>query len=375
MFYTMDNFEIYDTVKDSGSIDPRWLEGSYIIRDSTDLNGVVIGRWRNRVGLGSLTSLEGQRSVYAPLGPYISTDRPSININQKLINFTPSGACIGGISLVTGIQEDHLIGFGFLSNKTGFIRYVNESNEVAEEVFTLPTSLTLEMDTIEWGFTKTHNNSNLYRPFSIWVNNKPVYIGNIFNQTGSSGALCARIFGGISTLPVGTVVADKFINSGDTVSLPTYATTDLVINSGQRLGLVRVMSRAPIRDMGPNSLLPNIVTNTHAEIVANTPPNLAEYLVAASATGEEMYGADAYPDLSSEAVLAVGMRVAASKNNPFAFDMKGTMRIRNQNVELGTFDVDLVPTISSILLERNPTDNLPWTAQDANSLMFGVKVE
>lgn len=375
MFYSMDNFEIYDEVKTTGSMDPQWFEGPYTVRGTLGTEGLLIGRWENRVALGANVPTVGQRSVYAPLGSYITPDRPSININQKLLNFTPGDACVGGVSLVTGVQEDHLIGFGFLSNKTGFIRYVNEANQVVEEIFNMPTALTLETDTIEWGFTKTHNNSDLYRPFSIWVNNKPAYLGNIFNQTGSSGALCARIFGGIATQAVGTTVTTKFLNTTDTINVPTYATTDLVINSGQRLGLVRVMSRTPTADTSPNSLIPNIVTNTHAEIVDNVPPNVSEYLVAASAAGEEMYASSAYPDLSSEAVLAVGLRIAASKNNPFAFDLKGMMRLRGQVKELDMFEVDLLPTLSNIMLERNPVDGLPWTAQDVNSLQFGIKVE
>lgn len=375
MFYHLDNFEIYDTVRTSGNIDPQWLNRVFSLKQTT-VDNLVITQWdggTGRVGLGTRVATTGQRSVYLPVGQYITEARNKINVSQKLLDFKVGPALIGGVSIVSGELDQHILGFGFSTTKTGFVRYVGPDQVVREEVFTLTTALSLEEDTIEWGFEKAVNDASAYRSFSLWVNNKPAYVGTIFNQVGSSGALAVRVHGAVSSLAPGATSGTGFLNSAVNVSIPVFGTTDLVVNDGARNGLVRVLSRGPTADLGPNSMTPNIMKGSHAEVVANKPPTTGEYLTAVTAAAEELFGSGAYTDLSSEAVLAVALQVVSQKNNPFAMDLEGTLRLSGVKRDIGLLPVDLTPGFTSVIMDRNPFNGLAWTALEANSVNFGIK--
>ncbi|MFO5225258.1 hypothetical protein RCL47_25500, partial [Salmonella enterica subsp. enterica serovar 1,4,[5],12:i:-] len=70
-------------------------------------------------------------------------------------------------------------------------------------------------------------------------------------------------------------------------------------------------------------MTPSQVLNSHADAVNEVPPSETLYLSANTASAEERWAAQAYPDLGSQAVLAVALRFVAGKNNPMAYDLQG----------------------------------------------------
>lgn len=374
MFHHIDNFEVYDSVRTTGTLDPTFLNLVYTTIQNADTNFLIrqYGS-NNRIGLGLRVATSGWRSVYLPLGRYLMNQN-RIVIGQKLLGFSPTSASILGLSLLDGNTDRQILGFGFNTLSSGFIVYTDEQNVVRRETFSMATSLSGVEDTIEWSFIKDVNDPSEYRAFSLWVNNKPAYIGSIFRQTGSAGELAARVYGAIATRAADTTTPDGFLNSTNSVTMPPYGTTDLVV-SDTRYGLVRALSRSGTIDTGPNTMASTESSGTHAEVVGAIPPSLTKYLTAIAADAEEMYGAQAFPNLSSEAVLAFGIRVLASKNNPFALDMEGTLRIGSTVASFGDIDVDLVPKFAQAYLERNPLTGLPFTPNEANTANFGAKVK
>lgn len=374
MFHRIDNFEVYDSVRTTGTLDPALLNLVYNIIQTNTTNFVIrqYGS-NNRIGLGLRAATTGQRSVYLPLGRYLMNQQ-RIVIGQKLLGFVPSNASILGLSLVSGSTDRQILSFGFNTPSNGFVMYTDSQNRVQREAFSLATSLSQVEDTIEWSFIKDANDPTQYRAFSLWVNNKPAFVGNIFRQTGSAGELAARIYGGVHTLAEGTSTPDGFLNSGTNITMQPFGVTDLVV-SDTRHGLVRALSRSGTSDTGPNTMASTESSGTHAEVVGAVPPTLTKYLTAIAADAEEMYGAQAFPNLSSESVLAFGLQVLASKNNPFALDLEGALRLGGTNASLGAIDVDLVPKFAQVFLERNPLTGLPFTPNEVNTANFGAKVK
>lgn len=373
MFYHLDNFQSYDVIRASGAMDTTWLSRRYDVRQSTSSN-LAIGAWsRGRTGLGTLANTVGQRSVYMNVGGMFENDT-KLNISQKLLDFQPSSASIGGVSLVGEGVDDHILGFGFSTRKSGFVRYVNADGIVTEEVFTLPTSMSLYEDTLEWSIEKFANHPKQYGAFTLWVNNKPAFAKPVFCQVGSSGSLAVRVHGAVSNLAVGSTSSSGFLNSASNVTIQKYGTTDLVISDGARKGPLRVVSRVPTADLTPNTMTPSVTAGVHATVAATDPPDESRFLTAASAASEELFGAPAYSGLSSEAILAVAVQVVAQKNNPFALELGATLRLAGNKREVGMFSTDLFPSYGLVVSEKNPWSGLAWTPGEANAVNFGIKV-
>src|SRR5690606_22849323 len=148
----------------------------------------------------------------------------------------------------------HRLTFVLMSLMSGFIAYAGVLGIVQRDYFSLSISLTGSQDVIEWTFEKTSDSRNDYGLFSLWVNNKPAYFGRVFCQVGAAAGLGARICGGVGVPAAGTTSSTGFITDTSSVSIPVCGVTDLVVNDGQRNGLVRVLSRAPTSDLGPNSM-------------------------------------------------------------------------------------------------------------------------
>lgn len=373
----IDDFEAYDVVRSTGSIDLEWITKRYEIRQTSTSNlrlmmSITDDPYRRPV-LANGAAVSGQRSVYLPLGQYLM-DHERITIGQKLVDYVPNGVAIGGISIVGPSTEQHILAFGFTNQRSGFVRYVNSEGIVTEDPFTLPTSLGGRYDTIEWTIEKQVNDRDEYRAFSLWVNNRPVYTDRVMCQIGSAASLHARILGGINTLAAGASSSSGFLNGGGNVTIPQYGITDLVLTDGQRMGRVRVISRSPDGDIGPNTMQPNIAVDAHADIVNQTPPSESRFLTAVQASDEERYWAQAYTDLSSENVLAVAVQVVGRKNSPDAWDTAPVFSYGSNSFSGVTIPTDLIPNFGTVILERNPWTNLNWTPLEANGLQFGVKV-
>lgn len=373
----MDDFSVYDTVRTSGSIDLTWLTRYYDVRQTTTNNlryqdSITSEPYRRPV-LKTTAATTGQRSVYLPLGQFLM-EHDTITIGQKLVDFSPSSVAIGGLSIVNPASQQHVLAFGFSGIKSGFIKYVNSDNIVVEDSFTLPTSLSGHYDTIEWTFQKDANSRSEYRMFSLWVNNRPVYAGNIFCQVGAASALAARVLGGISTLANDATSVSGYITSGSNVTIPAYGTTDLVVTNGVRTGRVRVISRMPVGDIGPNTMNTSESVALHAELVNTAPPSESRYLTAVTAAAKEVMWANPYADLSSENVLAVAVRLAGRKNSPDAWDMVPLFKLGNQTHSAPAVITDLVPSFGAVILEKSPWTNLNWTPLEANNLQFGAEV-
>lgn len=373
-----DDFGIYDEVRASGNMDLQWLSKSYEIRQTTESNLRIyqsvadVPYRRNILGTGSATI--GQRSVYAPLGEYL-VDHTRVGICQKIVDYTPNGNAIGGISLVSPDVEDHILAFGFSTLRNGFIKYVGPDNKVVVEQFILTTSLSGFYDTLEWSIEKEVNDATQYRSFILWVNNRPAYVGNIMPQRGSAGALHARIHGAVNTKAEGADASDGRLNADGNVTIPAYGTTDLAITDGPRLGRVMAVARQAAGDIGPNTMTPSDITaDSHADVINKIPPDTSRYLSAVSAAAEERFWAQAFPDLGSENVLAVAVRVLGMKNSPDALDLVPTV-VQGQDVYSPVIlPTDLTPRFGSLVLDKNPLTGLNWTPSEANSLQFGVKV-
>lgn len=374
MFFHLDNFSVYDIARSTGNIDLTWLTKKYQVYPAGDASGLRYQTWSGgRLGMGVVAAYTGTRSVYLPLGSYLSK-APRIGITQRLLDYQPNGTPICGLSIVGGSTDNHILCFGFTDLKNGFVQYVDKDGIVRKDPFILPVSLTGSQDVIEWGFEKTSSDRSVYTPFSLWVNNRAAYLGEVFSQVGAVSGLAARILGGTAMLEEGSNSSTGFLNRAGNVSVPRCGVTDLVVNDGSRNGLVRVLSRSPVGDVGPNTMVQTGSAASHAELVGTIPPNPAQYLTAISASSEEMYGALAFEGLSSEAVLAVAVQMVGSKNNPFSLNLAGQLRVGGQTREIGEFDVDLSPSFSQVILERNPVTGLPWTPLQANSANFGMKV-
>src|SRR5690554_1783056 len=93
----VDDFQVYDLVRGSGNMDLTWLSKEYEVRQ-TSASGLRI---RNsistdpyqRVMLANATSFTGQRSIYYPIGQFL-TDNTRITIGQKLVDYAPNGVAI-----------------------------------------------------------------------------------------------------------------------------------------------------------------------------------------------------------------------------------------------------------------------------------------
>ncbi len=372
----IDDFEAYDVVRSSGSIDLEWISKQYVI-SQTQTTGLRLALSTTtdpyqRPVLKNVSTFTGRRSVYLPLGQLLMNHQ-RLTIGQKLVDYVPNGAAIGGLSVVGPSTEQHILVFGFTGPKNGFVRYVGADGTVEEDPFILPTSLGGRYDTVEWTFEKEVNDRNEYRAFNLWVNNRPVYTGQIMCQIGASSALHARILGGLNTQAAGTVSSTGFLSHSNT-TVPAYGTTDLVVTDGQRMGRVRIISRQPDGDIGPNTMQPNIVVDTHADAVNVSPPSTSRYLTAVNASDQEVFWSQAYTDLSSENVLAVAVQVVSRKNSPDAWDVAPLFRLGGNVFGEETIPTDLVPNFGIVVLERNPWTNLNWTPLEANSLQYGAKV-
>lgn len=373
----LDDFKIYDQVRTSGAMSLQWLEKEYEVRQTTTSNlrlkqSTATDPYQ-RLVLANGASASGQRSIYLPLGKYL-LESNVLTISQKLVDFTPSNVSISGLSIVSGSTNNYILTFGFNTARSGFIRYVNNQNRVVEDTFTLPTSLSRRFDTIEWTFEKETQNRREYRDFILWVNNRHVYSGSVFCQAGSAGSLAARLLGGVSTLPIDEISTNGYLTSSDNVTIPAYGTTDIVVTNGQRPGRIRVISRQPAGDIGPNTMIPSKTVNEHAELVNTIPPVEADYLTAVSSAAQEVYWSQAYEDLSSENVLAVAIRLLGQKNSPDAMDMVPLFSSNFGTHEAEPVPTDLTPRFSLSILDKNPWTNLNWTPLEANSLQYGMKV-
>ena len=375
MFFHLDNFEVYDTVRTTGNMDLTWLSKQYQVLPVATPTNLRIQEWSGgRIGLGTVAATNGVRSIYLPVSSYLSEDVTTINVTQRLLDYAPNGVASFGLSIVGLSVDNHILSFGFNDLKNGFVTYVDAGGTVRVDPFTLAVSLTGSQDVIEWSFEKSSEDRNEYKPFILWVNNKPAYVGSVFCQVGAAAGLAVRVGGGVNSALDGTTSSTGFVNRAGNVTIPKMGITDLVLNDGKRNGLVRVVSRAPEVDIGPNSMIPNVSTESNAALVGVIPPNATNHLTAVSASAAEMYGASAFPDLSSEAVLAYAVQVVGSKNNPFSLNLAGQIRSNGQTKEIGDLAVDLTPSFSQVILDRNPATNLPWTALEANNSNFGVKV-
>lgn len=374
----MDDFEVYDIVRTSGEMDITWLEKQYVIHQTSAANlrvtNSVATEPYQRVVLANTAATSTRRNIYLPLGDYLR-DHTTVTISHKLVDLVPNGAHIGGISSVSSDNSNnHIITFGFTSSNEGFVTYVNEDNVVTRDEFRLSTSLSGRYDTVEYTIVKDTQNSNEYRSFVLWVNNRPAYVGNVFCQVGSAGTLAARVLGAASVLNVGTVSPSKYFGTTGNVTVPRYGTTDIIVTDGTRPGRVRVISRRPDGDIGPNTMLPSRTAESHAELVKGTPPNTSDYLTAISASMEERFWSQAYDDLSSENVLAVAVRLLCQKNSPDAMDMVPVVYSASGRHAVDPVPTDLVPMFSTTILQRNPWTNLNWTPLEANSLQFGATI-
>lgn len=373
MFFHLDNFAAYDTVRATGAMNLSWLSTVYQVNQSVTTN-LRIGNFAGRVGLGTGAVTSGTRSVYAPLGRYLANSA-NINITQKLLGYQPNGTAIGGLSIVDSSTDSHILSFGFTDQRNGFVTYVDSNGIVQRDTFILPTRLSGIQDLIEWGFEKSvQNDASEYRPFILWVNNKPAYTQQVFSQIGSSSNLAARISGGVSTLAAGTASPSGFVGTAVATNIPICATTDLIINSGTRNGLVRVLSRVPAGDVAPNTMTPSVTVGSHSEITGRQIPDASRFLTASTAAEQEMFGAQAFQGLSSEAILAFALQVVGSKDNPFAPDFEALIRSAGQTYAVGDISLDMQPVFGTAIVELNPATGLPFTALEANSYSFGVKV-
>lgn len=373
----MDDFKVYDTVRTSGAMDLTWIEKQYEVRQATNNNlritNSVAKEPYERIVLANAAAMNTRRSVYLPLGEYLQ-ERTVVTVSQKLVDFAPNGANIGGISSVTSTAENHILTFGFSTNNEGFVNYVNADGQVTRDVFRLSTSLSGRFDTIEYTIEKEEQNANEYRGFVLWVNNRPAYSGNVFCQVGSAGTLAARILGAVSVQSEGTQLPTKYLGTTDNVSIPRYGTTDIVVTDGPRPGRVRVISRRPAGDIGPNTMLPSRSTDDHAELVSTTPPNTSDYLTAISTAMEERFWSHAYEDLSSENVLAVAVRLLGQKNSPDAMDMVPVLYSPSGRHMALPVPTDLVPSFSTTVIQKNPWTGLNWSPLEANDLQYGATI-
>lgn len=372
MILSMDNFEIYAIPDKSVNLDVSLLAGRYLVEQSSEEGLAIYKSDEGRVVIGNAKALTGRRSVIQPVGEML-IEHKRLNVVQKLVNFTPTDVSIGAICTI-GSNSSEILQFGFDTNKRGFVRYVDEGGVVREDSFILSTSLSGVADTIEWSFEKTQNSSDHYGAFTLWVNNKPAYVDNVFNQIGSASSIGIRVMGGVGSLAVGSKPSTPHVSSNDNVTVPLYGTTDLVLTSGERLGQVRVNSRLPSADIGPNSMTSTKPGVGHWSVVGSIPATADDYLTATSAAAQEMYGAGVYPEMANEAVLAVGLTYVAQKNNPYALDLVGMIRLDSKTHETETIPVDLTRSVTSVVLDRNPWTGLAWTPLEANSMSFGMKV-
>ncbi len=374
MYYHLDNFAVYDTVRTTGTADTTWLTKVYQLNQSAVTN-LRIQQWSSgRIGIGTVAAFTGTRSLYLPVGRFLDPARPNINVTMRLLDYVPNGTAIAGLSLVSPVQDDHILSFGFIDPKTGFVRYVGKDGVVRNDVFFMQVSLSGVDDVIEWGFEKSVNDQSVYKPFILWVNNRPVYVQEAFCQIGSPYTLSVRLLGGVNALAAGATSTSGFINLAGNVTVPKCGVTDVVINDGARNGLVRVLNRASTNDIGPNTMSSTDPGSSHASLVGATPPDAAKYLTAVTALAEELYGASAFDGLSSEAILAFGVQVVGSKNNPFALDLGATVRVNGVMRDLGPIALDILPGFATAISEVNPLTGRSWTALEANSANFGLKV-
>jgi len=407
----MDNFEGYETPLNGN------LNGNALPFPSGFLqrNYQITGGFANvgsasqfpRITTGVSTVPEDRPCLYAPrnlqaqsindwqisrpLRNVISGDT-TVYVGHKIVGLLSSSADgyntanmgVAWVDPVGGTEASLILGIYIVSRALIRVVYADSDGTCQHVSISLSVPMSGQYDTIEYAFRKRSEILGDYTNFTMWVNNRIAYSSDIFNNVGSIEGLHWMVMGNKRVVAQGGSVPEGYVSLANNNYLTMgYGITDFYISNNKegvnvgRMGKVRVTSRMPNADAGPNQFTRSagaVDIPSNAGVVALIPPDTNRYLYGVGAGDQDMYGAAPFPALGSEAVKAVMVRFVGSKNDPTGFDLSSVLRLGEDEYEQPLTPLATEPTYSNAVLNLNPATNLPWTPTEANNTQFGVKL-
>lgn len=252
----------------------------------------------------------------------------------------------------------------FVENITGFVGTCNFVRGVADNVQVTPPINQLASNTIEIQMT-------VEGKITVWINN--LFVGTI---TLANAALAADVqyvsagCGCIATQGQGGIQMYSFHGHSD-----MYVLNGLGGRNTQRLGKVKVVSRAPKVDSAVQLTRPD-TAESNAAVVATKPPVFGTSLTGIKQGDTDLYASDAF-NFTNEQIIATSISTTGYKTDPTGNDIapvlsvSGTKYVGNTNV---------VPISNSSMkteqhiYEVNPKTGLPFTKSELDATTFGVTV-
>lgn len=314
----------------------------------------------------------------------------TVYVGAKLLGVPPSvstgssNQCLWALVDREGTQMKGVIFYlGIVDRSTLRLHYV-ENGRTVRRLIPLPVPMFGTYDTLEVGITKQDLEPGTRTPLSIWVNNRVVFSESVVSNVGDPQNLWWAAVGTIAAVDGDLARPDTYVtgpNLEPSRSSVPFGITDFVItnNAGTqnnvRPGRVRVTSRLSTQDQGTNQWAPRPDSEavSHAEIVGAVPPSTGEYLETQTPSLVELYGAEPFPALGSEAVMGIEVRAVASKTDPLGPDFRTLLRSGASTINGEV--VPLVPdgSYAKLIVEQNPVTGLPWQASEANGTVFGFE--
>lgn len=400
----MDGFEGYTLPSTSAIVNNRWFNTFY---QTLGANGdgsrhriainLVNGPEGNRVAARLTRSGSGTRGAVAL--HYSLAEHARYNdtlfVGMKLFDFTRSTPYLGNMAIMSG--NYYLMVFTLGKN---YIR-VTYAEAGGRKSVDIPSFLSGGQDLLEFSFKKVSNTPGQMSNFSLFVNNRIMFSGNIFNNYGEPEALGIMPLGVIRplpwgyegqdfyALPVGTVgywTSSLLMDGTGTGGVPAqyydgdpFSITDFVVNNDKgtynktRLGKVRVLARYPEADAGPNEYVLPEGAASHTDIVGDPVPAEDRRLTTEAAAASEMFSSPNFFPLDSEGILASALKVTGAKQDATGFNFEAMYRIGVMEYAPKTINLTDTARMHLSIHELNPATNTPWTGASINGARFGVR--
>lgn len=399
----MDGFEGYTLPSTAALANNRWFGTFYqtlgsntdssrhriaINLANTGISGSRVSLSLNRQGSGT----RGAVAVRYPLGQ-IAKYNDTMYLGMKVLGFTRSTPYLGSMALMIGDQYVLVIALG-----TSYIRmYYSEAGQ--RRFVDVPSFMSAtQQNLIEMSFVKASNTPGRMTNFSLFVNNRIMFTGNILNNYGEIEDLSFMPLGVIrplpsgedfDALPVGTVgywTTNLLVTGTGINGIPAqyydadpHAITDFVVNNNRgthnntRLGKVRVLARYAESDAGPNEFVLPVGATSHYDVVGDPVPTESEYLTSEAASSSEVFGSSNFFPLDSEGILASALKVTAAKQDATGFDFETVYRIGAMDYTPKIINLTDTLRMHLVIQELNPATNTPWSGATINGTRFGVR--
>ena len=383
MLKWIDNFEGY-VLPDATVSAASAFAYNYLVFNGESLKYSLVSSTPEARYALSTTSADGTLIAKKLTGVWVAES--PIHLGIRLLNFPLEAAfptSIGHMGLArhngTSVQGV-LLKIGFPSSALMNVSWVEEGLVMSESV-TLSPALSGNSDYVE--VRMVPGVDGILGSMSVWVNNRAIFTRDIVPADLSDNEVAWIVLGNLTNKVVGTPSTYVQDSVAGAATNGKGVVTDFYIVDSQsglnveRLGRIRVTSRVPAGDIGPNEwdTYSGSTEPSHAAILSVIPPDPAKFISASEETKTEMYAGLAFPALGGEEVVGMMTRILANKDDPLGPDVKALVTSGSAEAEGEAVALGSTPTYVNTVFETNPATESRWTAAEINNSRFGFVSE